>query len=177
MQPVTEHLILVNERDEQVGICEKMQAHRDNLLHRAFSVFLFNKKGEMLLQQRASGKYHSGGLWTNTCCSHPRPGEDTLPAAQRRLQEEMGMTCALHEVFQFTYQARLEDDLYEHELDHVFLGRTDETPQPDSQEVQAWRYITKSQLRSELLIHPEKFTVWFRQCINQVWDACERFQD
>ena len=102
MQPVTEHLILVNERDEQVGICEKMQAHRDNLLHRAFSVFLFNKKGEMLLQQRASGKYHSGGLWTNTCCSHPRPGEDTLPAAQRRLQEEMGMTCALHEVFQLT---------------------------------------------------------------------------
>jgi isopentenyl-diphosphate delta-isomerase len=117
-----EQVILVNEQDQPVGACEKMSAHEQGLLHRAFSVFIFNSRGRLLLQQRSKGKYHSGGLWTNTCCSHPRPGETTEDAAYRRLQEEMGFQTELFHAFTFTYRAELDKELVEHEIDHVFTG-------------------------------------------------------
>ena len=124
-----EKVILVDKTDHQIGEMEKQEAHIKGLLHRAFSIFIFNSKGEVLLQQRALHKYHSGGLWTNTCCSHPRNGETTIQAANRRLKEEMGMSCALKEEFSFIYKAKLDNDLYEHELDHVLFGTTDLQPQ------------------------------------------------
>ena len=123
-----EKVILVDKTDHQIGEMEKQEAHIKGLLHRAFSIFIFNSKGEVLLQQRALHKYHSGGLWTNTCCSHPRNGETTIQAANRRLKEEMGMSCALIEEFSFIYKAKLDNDLYEHELDHVLFGTTDLQP-------------------------------------------------
>src|SRR6186713_1579239 len=118
-------VILVSEHDDMVGIMDKMEAHKQGLLHRAFSVFIFNSKGEMLLQQRAFNKYHSGGLWTNACCGHPSPGEQTVAAARRRLMEEMGFTTGLEELFDFTYQHAFENGLTEHEYDHVFAGTWD----------------------------------------------------
>src|ERR1043165_7585171 len=117
-----EKVILVNERDEETGEMEKMEAHRKGILHRAFSVFIFNNKNEMLLQQRALHKYHSGGLWTNTCCSHPRPGEETLSAAKRRLVEELNVDATIQWSFDFIYEANFDNGLYEHEYDHVFIG-------------------------------------------------------
>ena len=124
-----EIVILVDKTDNPIGEMEKQEAHIKGVLHRAFSIFIFNSKGEVLLQQRAFHKYHSGGLWTNTCCSHPRNGETTIQAANRRLKEEMGMSCALTEEFTFIYKAKLDNDLYEHELDHVLFGTTDLLPQ------------------------------------------------
>ena len=123
-----EEVILVNEADEQIGVMEKMEAHEKGLLHRAFSVFIFNDKGEMLLQQRALNKYHSGGLWTNACCSHPRPGEDTLQAAKRRLMEEMGIETSLTLKNSFTYKTAFENGLTEHEFDHIFIGTFNQEP-------------------------------------------------
>ena len=117
-----EEVVLVNEKDEAIGTMEKMAAHEKALLHRAFSVFVFNKNGDLLMQQRAHSKYHSGGLWTNTCCSHPRPGEHVADAANRRLQEEMGFTTSLNKAFDFTYKAAFDNGLTEHEFDHVFIG-------------------------------------------------------
>ena len=130
-----ENVILVNKDDCEVGVMEKMEAHQKGLLHRAFSVFLFNKKGEILLQQRAKHKYHSGGLWTNTCCSHPRPGESLSKATQRRLREEMGIKCEMRPAFSFIYKKKFANGLTEHELDHVFLGRFDGTPEINKEEV------------------------------------------
>src|SRR5687768_14206462 len=135
-------VILVNEQDEPVGTMEKLEAHQKGLLHRAFSVFVVNKNGEMLLQQRAQDKYHSGGLWTNTCCSHPLPGENVLDASHRRLMEEMGFDCPLREIFSFTYRAEFDNGLTEHEFDHVFFGEYDGEVIPDTAEVQATRYLS-----------------------------------
>ena len=126
-----EQVILVNEQDEQTGVMEKMEAHQKALLHRAFSVFIFNDKGELLLQQRASDKYHSGGLWTNTCCSHPNPDEETITAAQRRLKEEMGFTTKLSKAFDFIYKSEFSNGLTEHEFDHVFTGYYNGEIHPD----------------------------------------------
>lgn len=154
-------MILVNERDEPVGSMEKMEAHRQALLHRAFSVFIFNGKGEMLLQQRASGKYHSGGLWTNACCSHPRPGEDTAEAALRRLREELGFTTALRHILAFTYKSEFANGLAEFEFDHVFVGVHDQPVQPDPEEVSAHAYRTMKDIRADLASDPRKFTAWF----------------
>ena len=135
-----EKVILVDKTDHQIGEMEKQEAHIKGLLHRAFSIFIFNSKGEVLLQQRAFHKYHSGGLWTNTCCSHPRNGETTIQAANRRLMEEMGMSCVLTEEFSFIYKAKLDNDLYEHELDHVLFGTTDLLPQINKEEVADYKY-------------------------------------
>lgn len=159
---MNEHdIILVNENDEPVGTMEKMEAHRKALLHRAFSVFIFNSRGELLLQQRAKEKYHSAGLWTNACCSHPRPGEDTTAAASRRLKEEMGFSAAIKEIFSFTYRSEFDNGLTEHEFDHVFAGVYDGPIHPDPGEVAAYRYQSMEDVRMILDREPSQFTTWF----------------
>jgi isopentenyl-diphosphate Delta-isomerase len=160
-----EQVILVDEHDHETGTMEKMQAHVEGRLHRAISVFLFNIKGELLLQQRAAGKYHSSLLWTNTCCSHPRPGETPKDAATRRLQEEMGITCELKEAFSFIYKAELDHNLTEYEYDHVFTGVTDAPPAPDKTEVAGWKYVDVDTLKRDIQRHPEEYTEWFKICL------------
>lgn len=157
-----EKVILVNKRDEPLGLAEKMEAHRRGLLHRAFSIFLFNANGEMLLQQRATEKYHAGGLWTNACCSHPRQGESNLEAAQRRLMEELGIQVPLQKIFDFTYQAEVGNGLTEHEFDHVFAG-TCEGPIPyNPQEVMDVQFLSVAAIQNWLDQEPQAFTPWFR---------------
>ncbi len=155
-------VILVNETDEPTGTMEKMEVHRKGLLHRAFSIFIFNNKGEMLLQQRSSGKYHNGELWTNACCSHPAPGESTFIAANRRLKEEMGFTTQLEKAFDFTYKASFENGLTEHEFDHVFIGHYDGDISFDRNEVMDYCFKTINELQASLQSHPQKFTSWFK---------------
>jgi len=161
-------VILVNEQDEQTGTMEKIEAHQKALLHRAFSVFIFNAKGEMLLQQRAFGKYHSGGLWTNACCGHPSPGETTKAAAERRLKEEMGFTTTLEELFSFTYRHAFENGLTEYEFDHVLAGNWDAAIVPNEQEVSDYCYKNLDEIAGSLHTHPEQYTVWFRIVFPQV---------
>jgi isopentenyl-diphosphate delta-isomerase len=163
-----ETVILVDHNDREVGGAEKLQAHREGSLHRAFSVFVFNSRGELLLQQRARAKYHSGGLWTNTCCSHPRLGEGTEEAAHRRLVEEMGFDCELEEAFHFTYRVEFGDGLVEHEFDHVFLGRFDGAPTPDPQEVGDWKWADTEALEKDLGENPGRYAHWFKLALPQV---------
>ncbi len=158
----TEEVILVNEQDEQTGTIEKMEAHRKALLHRAFSVFIFNTKGEMLLQQRAMAKYHSPGLWTNTCCSHPRPGEDVEEAAKRRLKEEMGIDSSLVKKFDFIYRTEFENGLTEYEFDHVYTGTYSGQLNPDQKEVKDFCFRTMEDIEHDLKYHPEKYSSWFK---------------
>jgi isopentenyl-diphosphate delta-isomerase len=158
----TKQVILVDENDVPRGTMEKLEAHRKGELHRAFSIFIFNSKQEMLLQKRASGKYHSGGLWTNTCCSHPVPGERMEITTHKRLQEEMGFDCELKEIFHFTYKTDLDNELTEHELDHVFIGYYNDAPQANTEEVSEWKYVAVEALQKEMEKYPEHFTVWFR---------------
>ncbi len=164
----TEEVILVNEADEEVGTMEKMEAHQKALLHRAFSVFLFNSTGEMLLQQRAMCKYHSGGLWTNACCSHPRPGESVESAASRRTREELGIEPDISKAFSFTYRADFDNGLTEHEFDHVFVGRYDGDLFPDPGEVSDTRYLSMEEIRHDLTDNPSKYTEWFKIAFRQV---------
>lgn len=161
-RPSTEYVVLVNERDEEVGVAEKHQAHRSGLLHRALSVCLFNSEGALLLQRRHAGKYHSGGLWTNTCCSHPRPEEPVDQAAQRRLHEEMGLSCDLRRIHTFVYRTAFPNGLVEHEFDHLFVGSTDATPRPDPAEVDDWAWVRPSDLVDAVRERPEAYTYWFR---------------
>lgn len=163
-----EQVILVDVLDQQIGTMPKQKAHIEGKLHRAFSVFVFNDAGELLLQQRAFDKYHSPGKWTNTCCSHPRSGEDTLVAANRRLKEEMGMACQLKWMFSFTYHAEFENGLIEHEFDHVYFGHSGYLPIPDKAEVADFRYMTMESLKEELAINPNDYTPWFKICFDQV---------
>lgn len=164
-----EYVILVNERDEEVGLEEKLEAHRKGALHRAFSIFVVNSKKEILLQRRAITKYHSGGLWTNSCCSHPRSGEPVEIAAHRRLQEEFGFQCPLHKLFSFTYFAELDGGLKEHEFDHVFLGRYDETPSNfNLEEISEYFWISIPDLLNDIKINREKYTAWFLACYQRV---------
>jgi isopentenyl-diphosphate delta-isomerase len=156
-----QEVILVNEQDEQVGVMGKMQVHREGILHRAFSVFIFNSSGEMLLQQRAFDKYHSGGLWTNACCSHPAPGEITAQAAARRLKEEMGFDTSLVKLFDFIYRSEFGNGLTEHELDHVFAGRYEAVIMPDPAEVAGYCYKTVPQIQASLQARPGQYTAWF----------------
>ncbi|NCI45397.1 isopentenyl-diphosphate Delta-isomerase [Sediminibacterium soli] len=157
-----EQVILVDEQDNAIGAMEKMEAHRNGSLHRAFSVFVFNGSNEMLLQKRAVGKYHSGGLWTNSCCSHPKPGEATAEAAARRLREEMGFTVPLQPVFSFVYRADFENGLTEHEYDHVLAGFYNGPVDPDPQEVGGYAWWTMTQVENRLQQSPDCFTAWFR---------------
>jgi isopentenyl-diphosphate Delta-isomerase len=161
-------VILVDENDCECGFMEKMEAHRKAVLHRAISVFITNSKGEWLLQRRSADKYHSRGLWTNTCCSHPFPGESVQNAARRRLAEEMGLVCDLHHLFSFIYMEKLDNDLTEHELDHVFHGITDDQPVLNLREVMEWKYISFSDLQTEVITHPLHYSVWFRKILEKV---------
>ena len=153
---------IVDEHDQELGVMEKMEAHKLGILHRAFSVFIFNNRGEMLLQQRSFKKYHSAGLWTNTCCGHPNPGEITIDGANRRLKEEMGFSTELKEVFNFTYRSVFENGLTENEIDHVFTGVYDGNINPDPSEVSTFSYRKVSEIKMELQISQKEFTTWFR---------------
>jgi isopentenyl-diphosphate Delta-isomerase len=155
-------VILVDEQDNETGLMEKMEAHEKAVLHRAFSVFIFNTDGEMLLQQRAISKYHSGGLWTNACCSHPLPGEATDTAAQRRLYEELGFNTPLQKVFDFIYKAAFDNGLTEYEFDHVFTGIYDGPIEPNGSEVQDYCYKTMADIKQSMTSHPHKYTEWFK---------------
>ena len=156
-----EEVVLVDRQDNPLGTMEKMEAHRKALLHRAFSVFIFNRKGEMLLQRRAPNKYHSPGLWTNACCSHPRPGEDTREAAKRRLKEELGFTTDLEKSFDFIYRSEFDNGLTEFEFDHVFTGTYDEPIHPNPEEVSDLCFQSLDQIRTDLATQPGNYTSWF----------------
>ncbi|NLR82092.1 isopentenyl-diphosphate Delta-isomerase [Chitinophaga eiseniae] len=161
-------VILVNEKDEAIGTMEKMEAHQKGVLHRAFSVFIINDAGELLLQRRALEKYHSAGLWTNACCSHQFPGETTAAAAHRRLQEEMGFDCELHEIFAFTYKSEFDNGLTEHEFDHVLLGVYNGNILPNAAEVCDYRYLPTRQILELIKNEPDTFTIWFHKALPMV---------
>jgi isopentenyl-diphosphate delta-isomerase len=162
-----EYVVLVDEHDNEVGTMEKLLAHQQGILHRAISVFIFNDNRELLLQRRALGKYHSGGLWTNTCCSHPKPGEDAGDAASRRLFEEMGIVADIQTEFTFLYRTTFENGLTEHELDHVFSGTSNDIPQPDPDEVMEWKYLSIDAIIKEIEAHPEQFSYWFKLIVKE----------
>ena len=157
-----EKVILVDKNDNQIGFMPKLEAHQKGVLHRAFSIFIFNNEYELLLQKRASSKYHSGGLWTNTCCSHPREDEDILDAANRRLIEEMGIETSLRKVYEFTYKAELDNDLTEHEFDHVFYGVYNEDPEINPDEADDFKWIDMDSLYEDIKINGDIYTVWFK---------------
>ena len=163
-----EKVILVNEKDEPIGEMEKMEAHKKGILHRAFSVFIFNSNGEMLLQQRTSHKYHSGDLWTNACCSHPRPGEDTAEAAIRRLNDEMGFKTPIKKVFDFVYKAELDNGLTEFEFDHVFTGAYNGLINVNPEEVSDYCFKNQVEIKQSLQSHPQKYTAWFHLAFPKV---------
>ncbi len=162
-----EEVILVDENGRQTGTGEKIKTHKEGKLHRAISVFVLNSNGELLIQKRAKNKYHSGGLWTNTCCSHPRPDESTKDAAMRRLKEEMGFSCKLKEAFSFTYRIKFDNGLSEHEYDHVFIGRFDGQPKPSPKEVEEWKWMDPEELRKDIAEHPENYTYWLKAVIDR----------
>lgn len=160
-------LILVDENDNETGTMDKLEAHRKGLLHRAFSIVVKNTENQWLIHRRAMGKYHSEGLWTNTCCSHPMPGEDISEAAHRRLREEMGFDCTLEKKFHFIYRKSLDNALTEHELDHVFTGEFNGKPDPDPEEVSDFRWIALEELKAEIQQDPDKFTYWFKVIVQE----------
>src|SRR5262245_35928082 len=155
-------LVLVDEDDREIGVVEKMSAHREGVLHRAVSVFVFDRAGRLLLQRRALDKYHSGGLWSNTCCSHPRPGEQPIDAAHRRLEEEMGFDCPLTGGYAFTYHVDVGNGLVEHEFDHGFVGLFDGEPRPDRAEVNDWAWKPLDEVRADMDARPSMYTIWFK---------------
>ena len=163
-----EFVVLVDEQDNAIGTMEKQQAQVEGVLHRAFSIFIFNSDKKLLLQKRASSKYHCGGMWTNTCCSHPRETENTIDAAHRRLQEEMGMQCELKPIFSFVYKAEFENGLTEYEFDHVFFGESNQTPTLNLEEVEDFRYVGMEELQIEINENPAHFTPWFLIALDRV---------
>jgi isopentenyl-diphosphate delta-isomerase len=167
---INQSLILVDNLDNPIGIMDKLEAHQKGLLHRAFSIFIWNKNKELLIHKRAANKYHSANLWTNTCCSHPQPNEATMNAAKRRLQEEVGFSTDIQHRFHFIYKTELENNLIEHELDHVFIGEYngDFTPNPD--EISETRWISIENLKKEIETKPDNFTYWFKEIISKYED-------
>ncbi len=165
-----EEVILVNEEDQQIGTMPKMEAHEKGILHRAFSVFVMNEKGETMLQQRAAHKYHSPLLWTNTCCSHQRIGETNIEAGKRRLQEEMGFTVDLKELFSFVYKAPFDNGLTEHELDHVMVGSYTESPVINPEEVADWKWMKPVDIQSDIAKNPATYTAWFKIIFERFYD-------
>ena len=165
-----ENVILVNQFDEQIGTMPKMEAHRKAVLHRAFSVFIMNSKGETMLQQRAAEKYHSPMLWTNTCCSHQRVGETNIEAGKRRLQEEMGFDTELKELFNFIYKAPFDNGLTEHELDHVMMGYYEEDPKINTEEVANWKWMRPEAIKNDISQAPENYTAWFKIIFERFYD-------
>ncbi|MBP6551238.1 MAG: isopentenyl-diphosphate Delta-isomerase [Flavobacterium sp.] len=168
-----ENVILVNTNDEQIGLMPKMEAHEKAVLHRAFSVFVLNEKNEIMLQQRASHKYHSPLLWTNTCCSHQRDGETNLQAGNRRLQEEMGFETELKELFHFIYKAPFDNGLTEHELDHVMIGYYNGEPKINPEEVENWKWMGIEEVQKDMQSHPEVYTVWFKIIFDEFYHFLE----
>ncbi|TJY36359.1 isopentenyl-diphosphate Delta-isomerase [Pontimicrobium aquaticum] len=165
-----EQVILVNENDEQIGLMPKMEAHEKALLHRAFSVFIFNNKNELMLQQRALSKYHSPGLWTNTCCSHQREGESNIDAGKRRLQEEMGFVTELKETTSFIYKAPFDNGLTEHELDHIMVGHYNDKPSINKDEVESWKWMNLDDVKVDMVMHPEHYTAWFKIIFDKFYE-------
>ncbi len=166
--------MLVDEQDKELGTMEKLQAHREGKLHRAISVFIFNSEKKLLLQKRAANKYHSANLWTNTCCSHPRPNEKPLNAATRRLHEEMGIKCELKHMFNFTYLVKFENNLSENEFDYVFFGFSDDFPKPDSGEVSEWKYADMKEIETQIRQNPKQFTEWFKLIFARIKNHMEK---
>lgn len=166
-----ELVVLVNEKDEKVGLMPKLEAHEKGLLHRAFSVFVFNDKGQVLLQQRALHKYHTPGKWANTCCSHQRDGESTLDAGKRRLEEEMGFVTDLEFRKSFIYKASFDNGLTEHEFDHIMVGKYNEDPIINPEEVADYKWISIPDLQVDIELHPEKYTAWFKIIMSEHLDA------
>ncbi|WP_418263844.1 isopentenyl-diphosphate Delta-isomerase [Flavobacterium faecale] len=170
---IEENVILVNEKDEQIGLMPKLEAHEKAVLHRAFSVFVLNDKNEMMLQQRAAHKYHSPLLWTNTCCSHQREGETNLEAGSRRLYEEMGFETELKELFHFIYKAPFDNGLTEHELDHVMIGYYNEAPIINTDEVQDWKWMAIEAVQKDIKSNPDSYTVWFKIIFEEFYHFLE----
>ena len=171
---IEEQVILVNEKDEQIGLMSKLEAHQKAVLHRAFSVFILNTKGELMLQQRAAHKYHSPLLWTNTCCSHQRDSESNIEAGKRRLFEEMGFICELKEVFSFIYKAPFDNGLTEHELDHVMVGEYEESPVINREEVNDFKWMTLEAVKSDIKTQPEIYTEWFKIIFEKFYSHLEK---
>lgn len=165
---MADDIILVDKDDNQIGTGEKMEIHRKGILHRAFSVFIWNDKGHLMMQQRALTKYHTPGLWSNTCCSHPMPGEETLDAANRRLKEEMGFECEMKEEMSITYRSQFENDLIEHEYDHVFFGNFNGEPNINREEVNDWKWMSINELMKDVRVNPDNYTVWFKIILDRL---------
>ena len=170
-----EQVILVDHQDNELGQMGKLEVHEKGLLHRAFSIFIFNETGQLLIHQRAAGKYHCPGRWTNTCCSHPRPGEEIQDAAARRLVEEMGFSAEIQPLFSFVYHADVGGGLVEHELDHVFIGRYEGVVAPDPSEVSDFKYVDMDDLIQDVKQGPDRYTPWFRVCLPQVTELLARW--
>ena len=171
-----EKVILVDREDNPIGTMPKMEAHEKAVLHRAFSVFILNKNGELMLQQRALHKYHSPALWANTCCSHQRVGEHNLEAGTRRLEEEMGFSVPLEELFSFIYKAPFDNGLTEHELDHVMIGYFDGTPRINPDEVASWKWMSLTAIANDMILHPETYTVWFKIIFKRFFNHIKSIQ-
>ena len=169
-----EKVILVNQKDEPIGLMPKMEAHEKGLLHRAFSVFIFNEKNELMLQQRALSKYHSPGLWTNTCCSHQREGETNIEAGKRRLQEEMGFTAELEDTISFIYKAPFDNGLTEHEFDHILVGNYNEEPLLNPEEAEAWKWMGLDDVAKDMENNPAAYTEWFKIIFEKYYQSIER---
>ncbi len=160
-------IIIVDEQNHQIGVGGKMQVHKEGKLHRSFSVLISNHKGQVLLQKRAKEKYHSPGLWSNTCCSHPRPNCDIVAEAKRRLKEEMGIACELKEAFTFIYKTQV-GNMIENEFDHVFVGKFDGTPSPNPEEVESWKWVDLQELEKDVEDNPDKYAYWFKLIIKKL---------
>lgn len=169
-----EKIILVDKRDKKIGTGEKLKVHQEGKLHRAFSIFIFNSKGELMLQRRARTKYHSGGLWVNTCCSHPRVGEEMKKAIHRRLKEEMRFDCNLKEAFSFIYHVKFDNGLTENEFDHVFIGKFDGKPYPNPEEADDWKWISLDELQWDIKRKPDNYAYWLRFSIDKVISYLEK---
>ncbi len=169
-----EKVILVNEKDEQIGLMEKIEAHEKALLHRAFSVFVFNEKNELMIQQRALSKYHSPGLWTNTCCSHQREGETNIEAGKRRLQEEMGFSTDLKDTISFIYKAPFDNGLTEHEYDHILVGNFEGEPNLNPDEVAAWKWVSLEDLKEDMKKNPDIYTEWFKIIFDKYYSSIQQ---
>ncbi len=170
-----EFVVLVNENGEKIELMEKIEAHEKALLHKAFSVFVFNDKGELMLQQRAKHKYHSPLLWTNTCCSHQRDGEENIQAGKRRLQEEMGFVCELEEVFSFIYKAPFDNGLTEHELDYVMVGYYNDNPKINLDEVEAYKWMRLEDVKQDIEDNPNNYTAWFKIIFEKSYNEIQKF--
>jgi len=164
----TEQVIYVDERDREIGTGEKLDAHKRGILHRAISVFIFNNRGELMLQKRAKTKYHSAGLWSNTCCSHPRPGEGTAAAAHRRLQEEMGLSCRLKKVHHLLYRVQFDNGLTEHEFDHMFIGTSNKSPVLNPDEAEDWKWMSPEDIKKDIAAYPEQYSYWFKLALEDI---------